>query len=65
MDAVLTQYFGLTLDQTLGSGLENLAYFPETDCCYTSPGGIEYAEGFLFTDGSYDAATHLVRLYDI
>ena len=34
MDAVLTQYFGLTLEQTSKNGLDSFQYLPETDCWY-------------------------------
>ena len=36
MDRVLSRYFGLTLEETAGRGLENFYYDAETDCCYHS-----------------------------
>ncbi len=34
MDRVLTQYFGVTLSETDGTGLKNFVYWEETDCYY-------------------------------
>ena len=63
MDAVLRQYFGITLEQTNGVGLEDAAYDPGTGCYYIDPGGYVCAEDFVFTDGYYDEASETLRLY--
>ena len=63
MDAVLQKYFGLTLEQTNGIGLEEAAYDPDTGCYYIDPGGYVCAEDFVFTDGYYDEASEILRLY--
>lgn len=44
MDAVLTELFGITLEQTNGVGLEYLTYLEETNCYYTANTGVYYAE---------------------
>ena len=54
---VLQKYFGMTLEEMDGVGLERLAYYPETDCFYSSIGSIMFAlnievkEGFRLADG--------------
>lgn len=63
MDAVLRKYFGLTLEQTNGVGLDDAAYDPETGCYYMDPGGYVCAEDFVFTDGYYHEASEILRLY--
>lgn len=44
MNAVLTELFGITLNQTNGIGLDNLVYLPETDCYYHATHGMYAAE---------------------
>ncbi len=44
MDAVLTELFGITLDETNGVGLGQFAYLKETDCYYHSITGANLAE---------------------
>lgn len=44
IDAVLTDLFGITLEQTNGVGLENLVYLEETDCYYHCITGAHYAD---------------------
>ena len=44
MDAVLTELFGITLEQTNGVGLEYLTYLEETNCYYTANSGVYYAD---------------------
>ncbi len=44
MDAVLTELFGITLEQTNGVGLDSLVYLEETNCYYTANTGVYYAE---------------------
>ena len=44
MEAVLTELFGITLDETNGIGLDNLVYLEETDCYYMAHSGTHYAD---------------------
>jgi len=44
MDAVLTELFGITLEQTNGVGLDKLVYLEETDCYYHCITGTSYAD---------------------
>jgi len=65
MDDVLQQYFGLTLDETEGVGLENMAYFPETDCYYWSVSDVRYTLGFEITQACRTAEGNIVFYYNI
>lgn len=44
MDAVLTDLFGITLEQTNGVGLDRLVYLEETNCYYAAVTGMHYAD---------------------
>lgn len=44
IDAVLTELFGITLEQTNRVGLEGYPYFEETDCYYNAFSGTHYAD---------------------
>jgi hypothetical protein len=44
MDAVLTELFGITLEQTNGVGLDKLVYLEETDCYYHAITGTHGAD---------------------
>ena len=57
MDQVLQQYFGISLEQTDGIGLENFIYWEDGDCYYhshtdTNLGFIELNKVEMFENGS-------------
>lgn len=64
MNEILTQYFGLTIEETNGVGLNSLPYNAELDRYYTDPGGVRFMANFEITDG-YAYENGLVRLYYI
>jgi len=61
MDAILTQYMGLTLDDTNGVGLEKMTYLPEYDAYYYLHGDTNYRMSVTFTDGEREG--DIIRLF--
>lgn len=51
MDALLKTYFGLSLEQTNGVGLDGMIYLAETDSYYKCAGDFNCGEGAVFTRG--------------
>ncbi|MGN0999073.1 MAG: hypothetical protein ACI4PO_05925 [Faecousia sp.] len=43
LDAALMEYFGITIDESYGNGLEKFTYWAETDCFYGNYNGVEYS----------------------
>lgn len=67
MDAVLTELYGITLEQTNGVGLDSLVYLEETNCYYTANTGVYYAEITVKYVETLDDGSILVQysaLYD-
>ncbi len=62
MDAVLRQYFGLSLEQMAGVGLEGMIYLPETDSYYKCCGDVCVAENVVFHAG-FRSETGELQLY--
>lgn len=65
MDEVLQQYFGLTLDETDGVGLDEMAYFEKTDCYYWSISDVRYTLEFEITSACRTAEGNIVFCYSI
>jgi len=61
MDAVLTQYLGVTLADTERIGLENMTYLEEYDAYYYYHGDTNYRLSITFFDGEIEG--DLVRLF--
>lgn len=61
MDAVLTEYTGLTLAKTEGVGLENFTYLAEYDAYYCYHGDTNYRATITFSGGQRQG--DLVHLY--
>lgn len=51
MNEVLQQYFGVTLEEMDGVGLDQMAYYPDIDCYYWSKSDVRYVLEFEITDG--------------
>lgn len=64
MNEILTQHFGLTIEETEMIGLDTLPYNAEMDRYYRDPGGVRCMIDFQITDG-YFYEGGLVRLYYI
>ncbi|MBD5162314.1 MAG: M56 family metallopeptidase [Oscillibacter sp.] len=60
-DALLTEYMGLTLDETKQMGLNNFTYSPEYDAYYYSHGDTNYRMDVTIPAGVREG--NLVRLY--
>lgn len=57
MDEVLNQYFGISLEETEGTGLDTFVYFQEMNCYYNYSGDTntmraDIHEGYLLEDGT-------------
>ena len=61
MDAILTQYMGLTLADTDGVGLENMTYLSEYDAYYYFRGDTNYRMSVAFTAGEREG--DIIRLF--
>ena len=61
MDAVLTQFMGLTLEQTAGKGLDSFTYLPDYDAYYHFHGDTNYPGAAAFLQGERQGKT--VKLY--
>ncbi len=61
MDAVMQQYFGLSLSQTNGVGMDQLYYNQEWDRYFICPAGYVGAEEFTILEG-YADANNVVQL---
>ena len=61
MDRVLTQYTGLTLEQTNKAGLDSFTYLPDYNAYYWMHGDTNYCGSLDFTLGVREGET--VRLY--
>lgn len=61
MDAVLTDLFGITLEQTNGVGLDRLVYLEETDCYYASVTGMHYTDITVINVSSQEDGRLLVQ----
>ena len=61
MDAILTQYMGLTLADTDGVGLENMIYLSEYDAYYYFHGDTNYRMSVAFSYGEREG--DIIRLF--
>ncbi|MBQ7871251.1 MAG: hypothetical protein IJ357_03835 [Oscillospiraceae bacterium] len=62
MDAIATQYFGLTIAESNQVGLDQMLYFPDTDCYYAYGGGAILMDGFVIHSGAV-LEDGTIRLY--
>ena len=63
MDQVLKTYFGLSLEQTNGVGLDGMIYLAETDSYYKCAGDFWCGEGAVFSRGHRTEDGRVVLYY--
>ena len=62
MDAIAMQYFGLTIAESNQVGIDQILYFPDTDCYYAHGGGAILMDGFVIHSGAV-LEDGTIRLY--
>lgn len=64
MDQVLQQYFGITLEETAGVGLDNMPYWEETNCYYSYRGDTNSTKAALYSGTKTEDGTIVLYYTD-